>query len=240
MKKNLMTRIFKGALALLLAFSVVETSAFTKVSALDVVPNSKVADTDTSEEWRNHFINNTQTAGTISTGNAGYVWSDKTVLTSPNAVLSAEGVQLADDSNFLVELSAVSANREVVGYSTIPTDTMLVLDLSNSMTKDNMFAMVKAVNAAMDKLLKLNNENRVGIAVYDTDASVLLPLDRYTTTKINNNETTDTTDDDYPEYIELINFNRYNNANTGTIRASKGTVTTTQTVTINLKKDKII
>ena len=216
MKKNLVTRIFKGALALLLAFSVVETSAFTKVSALDV--DSKVSDVDTSETWRERFINNAQN-GAISTGNTGFVWSDKTVLTSPNAVLNAEGVQLSDEDNFLVELSAISANREVVGYYTIPTDTMLVLDLSNSMTEDNMYAMVKAVNAAMDKLLKLNNENRVGIAVYDTDASVLLPLDRYTTTSVNNNGTNNDTSDDYAEYIELVNFNRDNSgANTGTIK----------------------
>ena len=66
---------------------------------------------------------------------------------------------------------------------------MLVLDLSNSMSDQDVRDMVSSTNSAIQKLQEVNNYNRVGVVLYsgtnsagNSDAStgtVLLPLDRY-------------------------------------------------------------
>ena len=139
MKKGLMKKLLKATLAFLLAFSVVETSAFTRVSALEKEHYTKVSDPNTMDTWKQYFesVVNVNNQLVTSTGQAGYIWSDKTVLSSKDDLTSSDSVlnKLTwDEENFLVSLSALSANSEVVGYSTIPTDTIIVLYLSNSMT----------------------------------------------------------------------------------------------------------
>ena len=238
MKKGLMKKLLKATLAFLLAFSVVETSAFTRVSALEKEHYTKVSDPNTMDTWKQYFesVVNVNNQLVTSTGQAGYIWSDKTVLSSKDDLTSSDSVlnKLTwDEENFLVSLSALSANSEVVGYSTIPTDTMIVLDLSNSMTEDAMYAMVEAVNKAIDSLLTLNKYNRVGVAVYDTDASVLLPLDSYTTTKVNNNGTPGDTSDDYLVYLELDDFEKDGTKNTGDLRVAHGNSSHQVTVTVD-------
>ncbi|MDD6467619.1 MAG: FctA domain-containing protein, partial [Erysipelotrichaceae bacterium] len=206
----LFQKTLKMMLALLLAFSVAETSAFTRVYALEKESiSTQVSDPDTTDSWQYYFGTDTSKLqnNVISTGNAGYVWGDKSVFTKDSLGDNDELKNVTlNEGNFLVELSSLGANKEIVGYSTIPTDTMFVLDLSNSMSEDSVLAMVEAVNKAIDELLTLNNYNRVGVAVYATNSDLLLPLDCYTTTRINNAGTADDTSDDYKEYI-FVNDN---------------------------------
>lgn len=95
------------------------------------------------------------------------------------------------EKNFLTALSALAANKEIVGYSTIPTDTVLVLDLSGSM-QGNEASLVNAANDAIAKLFEVNKNNRVGVVLYsasdetghstyDESVTRILPIDRYTT-----------------------------------------------------------
>ncbi|MBQ9169161.1 MAG: VWA domain-containing protein, partial [Oscillospiraceae bacterium] len=131
-----------------------------------------------------------------STWKAGGVWTDKSVFTDAASFVAAEKDAPADltvgNNNFLVSLSALASNKEVVGQSAVPTDTMLVLDLSNSMdTSQSVPSMISAANATIKALLEMNDNNRVGVVLYSgntssnqaaqtSSATVILPLDRYT------------------------------------------------------------
>lgn len=73
------------------------------------------------------------------------------------------------DNNFLIALSAIAANKSITGYSHIPTDTVLVLDVSGSMNSDNNNAvseLITAANEAIATLQAVNNHNRVGVVMY--------------------------------------------------------------------------
>ena len=144
---------------------------------------NKAADPSTMNDWMDYFG-----PDKLSTEFAGGVWTDKSVFTDASQF---SGVTLNDEDNFLVALSAIAANKQVEGQSQSPTDTMLVLDLSNSM--DNIRAipdMVAAANAAIHKLLNMNSYNRVGVVLYSGNSSqgnasantatVILPLGQYT------------------------------------------------------------
>ena len=151
----------------------------------------RVVDANTMNNWTKYFdLNN------ITTRNAGGVWTDKSVFTNADAFDGK--VEMLDDSrNFLTALSALAANKEVVGYSTVPTDTVLVLDLSGSMENSNSEDdLIDAANAAIAKLLEVNENNRVGVVLYSASGSVgvssysesvtrILPIDRYTTGRDN-------------------------------------------------------
>jgi len=184
MKK--MTRFKKRALSLVLCLALF-------LSLLPVMPflssadvTDRVADASTMDDWKNFFGPDVP-----DTENAGGVWGDKSVFTDADA-FGAYGIQMDDeDRNFLVALSAIASNKFIIGYSAIPTDTVLVLDLSNSMSADSLAEMVEATNAAIRELQTLNRNNRVSVVVYsgtsgwnsyslENSASVLLPLDRYT------------------------------------------------------------
>ena len=146
----------------------------------------KTVDAPTWDSWKNIFgpdIMNTQ--------NAGGVWVDKSVFADASA-FPANTVSLNGKNNFLVALSALAANKEIVGYSTIPTDTMLVLDVSASMSSESVRALVLSANSAIKKLYDTNQNNRVGVVLYSgtryqgpskyaEGTTLLLPLDRYTT-----------------------------------------------------------
>lgn len=161
----------------------------------------KVADTQTLNNWQDYYGKNSllpdgKTPG-ISTWKAGGVWTDKSVFADDYTFTSVDPdvpnvtLTLDDENDFLVSLSALASNKEVVGQSTAPTDTMLVLDVSGSMDdSDKAEAMVEAANRAIDALLKQNKNNRVGVMLYSgtrnddgaTATTLLLPLDHYTTT----------------------------------------------------------
>ena len=176
------------ALSMLLAMAMVLTSIpiFSATAYGDSASNySKVVDANTMNGWTKYFdLNN------LITANVGGVWTDKSVFSNADA-FAGTGITMLDDSkNFLTVLSALAATKEIVGYSTLPTDTVLVLDLSNSMQGEE-DQLVKAANAAIKKLQQINNNNRVGVVFYSSqqlsgtsayDSSVVrvLPIGRYT------------------------------------------------------------
>ncbi len=146
----------------------------------------RVADTSTMDNWTKYFDLRNQY---LNTANAGGVWTDKSVFTDASA-FPASVKMLNENENFLTALSALAANKEVVGYSTIPTDTVLVLDLSNSMAGYET-SLIEAANEAIQTLLETNENNRVGVVLYsghNTNSTSsysegvtrLMPIDRYT------------------------------------------------------------
>ncbi len=157
----------------------------------------KTVDANTMDGWKNYFDLND-----LDTSNAGGVWTDKSVFA--DASVFQNGITMLDEEkNFLTALSAIAANKEIVGYSTVPTDTVFILDLSNSMSAAARTQLINATNAAIEKLQSTNNNNRIGVVLYSgedrsySDAVArLMPIDRYTTTA---------TSDGNPIYIEYEN-----------------------------------
>ncbi len=145
-------------------------------SSADII--NKVADPSTLDNWKNYF----PTTGNIHTENAGGVWTDKTVLPDATA-LSAYGITQNDPNSFLVALSAMGSNMSITGTAAVPTDTVLVLDMSSSMDRSGSVPdLAKAANDAIADLLALNTENRVGVVFYSghDNTQIFLPLDHYT------------------------------------------------------------
>ncbi len=193
------------------------------LSASAAVPTqsyySKIVDANTMDGWKNYF----PISGEISTANAGGVWTDKSVFSDASAF---DNITMIDDEkNFLTALSAIAANKEVVGYSTVPTDTVFILDLSNSMSSTARTNLINATNEAIASLQSTNNNNRVGVVLYSgedrsySDAvAALMPIDRYTTTMTSGGK------DIYIEYENgevALADDRYG---TVQVRGSKGAV----------------
>ncbi len=140
---------------------------------------SLVADSSTMDGWRNYFL---PADGSLSTENAGGVWTDKSVFTNGDAFLGT-GITQDSTNSFLVALSAIASNKTITGMSSVPTDTVLVLDMSSSMDRSGSVPdLAQAANDAIKQLLALNAENRVGVVFYSghDNTQVFMPLDHYT------------------------------------------------------------
>ncbi len=152
---------------------------------------NRIADPSTMNDYLEFFLKD----GKISTENAGGVWMDKSVFTDASA-FAGLGITQDKQDSFLVAMSAIAANMNITGMSNIPTDTMLVLDVSGSMNDDaghhNVADdLVRAANESIAALLATNKYNRVGVVLYSgpeqtsgsassSDAVLILPLNRYT------------------------------------------------------------
>lgn len=186
----------KRMLSLLLVFAMLITSIPNMGLTTHAADgeDTRITDASTIDNWERYFGEDY-----LSTENAGGIWTDKSVFKNANEL--APVTMKDNENNFLVAMSAIAANKSITGYSTIPTDTMLVLDLSGSMvdntatttqndtTDARVKAMVEATNDAIAELMALNKNNRVGVVLYSGNsnfgtsntgtATLLLPLDRY-------------------------------------------------------------
>ena len=173
----------------------------------NIAAGTAVTDASTINTWKEFFLSGNN--GKADTLNAGGVWTDKSVFPSAEAFRTeqeVDGITTGNaayenmsigESNFLVSLSAIASNKEIVGYSAIPTDTVFILGLSASMNDGASYVqtMVNATNKAITDLMNLNGHNRISVILYSgnsqqgdsnlSHATVLLPLDRYTTTQTN-------------------------------------------------------
>ncbi len=188
-KTKLSTRMTGLVLCLALVISLLPLSLLTASAATAGIV-SHTADTSTMDDWKEYF----PITGNIHTENAGGIWTDKSVLTDDSAF---SDVTLDGEDNFLVALSAMGSNMTITGHSHVPTDTILVLDVSGSMS-GNASRLVDAANSSLKALLEANQYNRVGVVLYSSTGSnvditnanaarLLLPLGRYTSTATNGN-----------------------------------------------------
>lgn len=196
-KYNLMQKIWAIVLTLVMVIGMLPVCAL-------AVPESNVwraADASTEDVWKGLFVESDANGVKFTTENAGGIWTDKSVFTPDNVPgdWKTAGVNIAEQNdNFLVALSAVASNKEITGYSTIPTDTVFILDLSSSMQSNDdngrsaIDELVDATNKAITDLLALNHNNRIGVVLYAGNTSkqfndnegittILLPMDTYTT-----------------------------------------------------------
>lgn len=182
--------IGKRITSMFLAFALLATMLplLTPTAVSGAVHTNRVADYSTMHSWKDYF----SLDGTLSTENAGAIWVDKSVFTDASA-FSGLGITQSKSDSFLVALSTIAANMSISGISHVPTDTMLVLDVSGSMSdnySDVAEELVDAANESIATLLKSNKYNRVGVVLYSGSttgnnyngaAITILPLDRYTT-----------------------------------------------------------
>lgn len=199
MKYSFSKKLLSVFLALILLITCLPISAMS--ASVKTANYTRTVDENTMDNWKKYFdIDNIDN---LDTSNAGGVWTDKSVFTDasefPSSVTMLDG-----NKNFLTALSAIAANKEVKGYSTVPTDTVLILDLSNSMEDHNAERdLVDAANNAIKSLLEINNNNRIGVVLYSGDndetstysgaVTRILDIDRYSTTDTNG------------KYLELSN-----------------------------------
>ena len=204
-KNSAWKRIFAGVLTLVLILGLVPGFSVPTEARTAVFGGLGVKDTDpaTVNNWKNVIP-------TLDTEYAGGVWTDKSVFESADDYFAATDeeenfdMELENPRDFLIALSAMASSKTIVGYSTLPTDTMFILDVSGSMDSSSRDSrMVQAANKAIGDLLALNKYNRVGVVLYSDSATLMMPLDRYTTTSVTtvNNET-------IPSYIYLNNNDR--------------------------------
>ena len=223
-----MKYLMKRMLSLILCLSMIIAwvpAGITQASAAPVQVANRVADPNTMNQWENYFG-----PDKLSTEFAGGVWTDKSVLTSADDFMAQ--ITMDDpENNFLIALSALAANQQIVGYTSAPIDVMLVLDVSGSMQGSKATAMVQATNETIHSLLSQNNNNRVGVVLYSGNsntnqnagtgtATVILPLDRYTTSSTQT-IWVDGVPKTIPAYFTLSG-NRMSVAST--VRNSKGSV----------------
>ncbi len=184
-KKGIFKRIVSAFLVLCMLISIPQ---FIDQKAFADDEYTKVSDPSTMDDWKSYFGEDV-----LNTFNAGGVWTDKSVF-STDEQFEKLGISLDDDKGFITALSVIASNKSVEGLSNMPTDTMIVLDLSSSMypsfNPSTVNTMVSAVNNTIKKLQEMNVNNRVGVSVYfggedlwfssKNSSKVLLPLDRYT------------------------------------------------------------
>lgn len=189
-KQSLGNRITSVFLAVAILFGLIPLTALTASAAS--VNSNRAADPSTIDGWKQFF----PITGDISTENAGGVWTDKSVFLDASA-FEGLGITQDEQDSFLVALSAMAANMNVTGLSSVPTDSMLILDVSGSMNdnqgnNDVAEELVAAANESIGALLSSNKNNRVGVVLYSgpttvggstsaNDSVLILPLGRYTT-----------------------------------------------------------
>jgi len=190
MRKN---TIFKRLLSVVICLAILLAylptgmlSAVADDQVLNILEGSKKADSSTINNWEKYFGPNK-----LDTEFSGGVWTDKSVFA--DATEHLPGVKLNGGNNFLVALSAIASNLAVTGHTSVPTDTMLVLDISGSiidgtyevgivrsgnsydrvdgMDVSAVQAMVDATNATIHKLMAQNANNRVGVVLYSGNTS---------------------------------------------------------------------
>lgn len=187
MKKNVTKRLLSILMCLALLMSYLPAMI---AQAEETQTDNRVADPSTMDGWKRFFL-----PEPLNTNNAGGVWTDKSVFTDASAFA---GITQNEEDSFLVALSAMASNMTVTGVANTPTDTMIILDLSSSMyngsnrNPSTVQTMLTSVNQSIEKLQKLNANNRVGVVVYyggvdrnqsnSSNSMVLLPLDRYSGT----------------------------------------------------------
>ncbi len=178
--KKAKDRLISLFLSAVMIFSSLPIVAFTAMAA-GSASDSRSVDLNTMDEWKNYIGKDY-----LSTKYAGGIFTDKSVFKDASAFQNT-GITFTDNkdkTNFLVALSAIASNMDITGQSSVPTDTMLVLDVSGSMNyqhNDLAETLVDAANEAMAALLDANENNRVGVVLYSDSALELLPLDHYTT-----------------------------------------------------------
>lgn len=168
-----------------------DTSAQDTVATQDY---DKVDDPNTFDAWYDTQAYNTATTGRI--------WADKTVDTDPivfdkGNALKDQSIAMSKDADFQVALSALSSTSNTSGYTAVPLDIALVLDVSGSMEEDfgtgsqtKLDSLKAAVNNFLDEAAEVNK------GISDDDKKINVSLVKFAGDK--NDSIGDDTYKEYP------------------------------------------
>jgi uncharacterized protein YegL len=155
-----------------------------------IVSGSRVADPDTSARSGSETVR-TEQMGFINIPGIhdGRIWADKTV--------RVPATPPGQDDEFIVTLSALSQTFSTMEGYTIPSDTVIIIDVSGSMREEayrnpvtnrlRIDELIEALNEVIDLLQEANPQNRIAVVAYGgvsggyARVENLLPLDRFTT-----------------------------------------------------------
>lgn len=210
--------------ALLLIMTTVVFANLQMAWATTAGATGHVADSTTQDGWKSILLGEN---GESSTRYAGRVWTDKSVTADNEVVFTGSGdsgtaqnefrFTRSQDGDFLVTYSALATSQQITQLPKIPVDVVFVLDFSGSMNwgtraeqvvgnnnqegraNSRLLAMVNAMNETIDTLVKDNEHNRIGIAVFNGTASTLLPL----------TEVSDFRNVQDGQYLEITRFELY-------------------------------
>ena len=178
MNKEDHKKSLKVALSSALAVVTAAVVAFTSMAPTTVLA---VSDNSSLDNYKSAIG---EITSPTSTKNVGRVWSDKTVLEGSSTV-DGYTYDLANDENFNVVYSAMSSSARIQGQQASALDVVFILDTSGSMKKETsdgksrISAAIEALNHSLDMLVNDNPNNRVGVATFATESSVLMPLNHY-------------------------------------------------------------
>ncbi len=196
MKKLSLNRILSIFLCASLLLCMIPSSTKAISDTQKVHKGTNIADVSNINGWETYFDSNIK-----NTSDLNRIWTDKSVFTRAQDFISMQNATATntaynslniDEDNFLISLSAMASTAEITGYAGNPTDTVLILDLSQSMDKSGYIpTLITAANDAITTLLEQNHHNRISVILYSgnsatnekanlSNAVSLLPLDRYT------------------------------------------------------------
>ena len=143
----------------------------------------KVSDPNTFNAWYDTQAYNTATTGRI--------WADKTVDTEEikfnKGQLAGQSIPMADDADFQVALSALSSTSNTSGFTAVPLDIVMVLDVSGSMAEDfgkggqtKLASLKTAVNNFLDEAAEVNK------GISDDDKKINVSLVKFAGNKNDN------------------------------------------------------
>ena len=171
-------RFASVALTMIMAMTMILGLCTNVTVNAEVTPNT-IVDPETSGDWSTYAKQSTEYVGRI--------WTDKTVY-NDSVTLSPSGTHVdKGDSDFLVNLSALSSTSSQTASTYQPLNIVLVLDQSGSManrfgddwnspTKQS--AMKTAVTNFIDQIYDASISSddvyhKLGIVTYESDSSVL-------------------------------------------------------------------
>ena len=171
------------ALTLLLASTLLVLLALAPGPAL-AEGIEKLVDPDTSGTWTEVFGEGT---GVYSTGDAGRIWVDKSVLgSSEEAAADGLPVTLSDETyGFVVELSALASATSVRQEGGGAHDVVLVVSINSTLTsltyngRPQAAYLADALNEAIGRLMAENDGTRVCVIGYNAQVTTLMPLGTY-------------------------------------------------------------
>lgn len=183
-------RLLAACMALVVSLSLFSPAVLAEGDGTQTPQSDKQADAGTYNGYLDSLGENT-------TRYDGRIWTDKTVTAgditfSQKDTGETETVALGD-SDFLVTYSALATSTRE--EQAAPVDVVFVLDFSASMnwgvgkeevtaTESNaaakeasrLYSMVNALNTAVERLVETNEDNRIGVVVFNGTAQMMMEL----------------------------------------------------------------
>lgn len=225
MRKNEKRALFQRLLSFLLAaVMVVGYIPATATTAEAASVETKTADNATWDRLQTLYEGDTLHAGKVTVDKSVSAGNESGQVTIENQTFT-----LADENNFIVNVSQMAQVMALSTQTTVPVDVVFVLDTSGSMQGSRATTMVTAANTAIKQLMEANDDNRISVVAFSSAnygggtsngaaANVLSPLAHYE----DNKNTTTTSDDEASNHLRWTNSEGSSNSGSYIMGRSAG------------------